>query len=42
MKGLHGIGNGLQLDKLLPSSREILQIPAELDMIVTTNVPEGN
>jgi hypothetical protein len=36
-----GIGNGLQLDKLLPSSREILQIPPELDMIVPTNVPEG-
>jgi hypothetical protein len=36
-----GIGNGLHLDKLLPSSREILQIPPELDMIVTTNVPEG-
>jgi hypothetical protein len=35
------IGNGLQLDKLLPSSREILQIPPELDMIVPTNVPEG-
>ena len=35
------IGNGLQLDKLLPSSREILQIPPELDMIVSTNVPEG-
>jgi hypothetical protein len=29
-----GIGNGLQLDKLLPSSREILQIPPELDIIV--------
>jgi hypothetical protein len=26
---------------LLPSSREILQIPPELDMIVPTNVPEG-
>jgi hypothetical protein len=36
-----GIGNGLQLDKLLPSSREILQIPPELDMSVPTNVPEG-
>jgi hypothetical protein len=36
-----GIGNGLQLDKLLPSSREILQIPPELDMSVSTNVPEG-
>jgi hypothetical protein len=34
-----GIGNGLQLDKLLSSSREILQIPPELDMIVPTNVP---
>jgi hypothetical protein len=33
------VGNGLQLDKLLPSSREILQIPPELDMIVPTNVP---
>jgi hypothetical protein len=32
-----GIGNGLQLDKLLSSSREILQIPPELDMIVPTN-----
>jgi hypothetical protein len=31
----------LQLDKLLSSSREILQIPPELDMIVPTNVPEG-
>jgi hypothetical protein len=36
-----GIGNGLQLDKLLPSSPEILQIPPELDMIVPINVPEG-
>jgi hypothetical protein len=36
-----GIGNGLQLDKLLPSSREILQIPPELDMIVPRNVSEG-
>ena len=36
-----GIGNGLQLDKLQSSSREILQIPPELDMIVPTNVPEG-
>jgi sulfopyruvate decarboxylase TPP-binding subunit len=36
-----GIGNGLQLDKLLPSSRDILQIPPELDTIVPTNVPEG-
>jgi hypothetical protein len=35
-----GIGNGLQLDKLLPSSREILQIPPELDIIVPTNVLE--
>ena len=35
-----GIRNGLQLDKFLPSSREILQIPPELDMIVPTNVPE--
>jgi hypothetical protein len=33
------IGNGLQLDKLLPSSREILQVPPELDMTVPTNVP---
>ena len=31
----------MQLDKLLPSSREILQIPPELNMIVPTNVPEG-
>ena len=36
-----GIGNGLQLDKLLPSSREIRQIPPELYMIVPTNVPEA-
>ena len=31
----------MQLDKLLPSSCEILQIPPELDMVVPTNVPEG-
>jgi hypothetical protein len=36
-----GIGNGLPLDKLLPSSREHLQIAPELNMILPTNVPEG-